>query len=311
MLTGSVLLLLALSACREGSSNKNGGTAVVVPPGQIAVRVGCFNDSYANAPAVLLGCGIVPGFDDVILDTVNKVEAVRQTTFWQGVPASVFVFDECSTTSNALSLPSGNILIGINLIQDVISTIGKTTHFGAILAHEWAHQVQFQFRWHGHDVTLDRTAELEADAFSMYYTGSQKGWNSSELDSFLGFVYVLGDFSYNDPAHHGTPKMRTGAGLAGLMEASIALKTGNAKTYEELHNIFVAAVTLLQCDGLCQLPVQLALAPPLVIPPELHHLGAKNIELLHGVAHGTRSVLEFEVTPSGGLVDRSYLRPRQ
>ena len=273
--------------------------------------MGCFNASYVNAPAVLLGCGIVPGFDDITLDKLNKVESAFQTQFWQGVPAEVFLFDECSTNSNALSLPSGKILIGINLIRDVISSFGKTKHFSAILAHEWAHQAQFQNRWYGHDVTLNQTAELEADAFSMFYTGSQKAWDSTEMDSFLGFVYVIGDFNYNDPAHHGTPKMRTGAALVGLMEGSLALQTGVVKTYEELHDIFVAAVTLLQCDGFCQMPSQFALAPPLVIPPELHHLGAKNIELLHGVVHGTRSVLEFEVTPSEELEDRSHLRPRQ
>jgi len=309
--TAGAVLLLALSACREGSNNKEGGAAVITPPGQLAVQVGCFNDSYVNAPAVLLGCGIPPDFDDLVLDTIHKVEVANQTMFWQGVPATACAFDECATSSNALSLPSGKILIGVNLVQDLITSTGKTAHYGAILAHEWAHQAQFQFWWYGHDVSLSRTAELEADAFSMYYTGAQQGWTSSELDSFFGFVYVLGDIDYNDPANHGTPKMRTGAGLVGLMEASLALQAGSSKAYEELHDIFVAAVTLLECDGFCQVPAQLALTPPLEIPPELRHLGAKNIELLHGVVHGTRSVLEFEVTPSDELEDRSALRPRR
>lgn len=84
----------------------------------------------------------------------------------------------------------------------------------AVLGHEYAHQVQYTHDLFETDLTDEseqtRRSELMADAFSTYFTVSKRGESlnkASALQAMQSF-YTVGDCSFENPGHHGTPNQR-------------------------------------------------------------------------------------------------------
>ena len=123
----------------------------------------------------------------------------------------------------------------------------------AILAHEWAHHIQFQNGYFSDPIpTLDppvtapeatRYTELMADAMAAYYLTHKRGgtMNRWRVEQFLEVFFQIGDCFFANPGHHGTPNQRMAAARFGFDVADEAQKNGQIMTADEFHDVFVAA----------------------------------------------------------------------
>jgi hypothetical protein len=97
-----------------------------------------------------------------------------------------------------------------------------------VMAHEFAHQVQFELGTYDSGPTdaaeATRRTELMADAMAVYYGVSKKGLalNSKRVVNALLTFYNVGDCSFDDPIHHGTPLQRQRAAAWGADLAAAA-----------------------------------------------------------------------------------------
>lgn len=124
----------------------------------------------------------------------------------------------------------GTVLFGTNLItNELFSKKGGGYAVAGIAAHECAHIYQF-FSPAGRQLIMGqptaKAMELHADLLAGYYMGKD-GTSGVDLESFARSLYLKGDFSFNDPAHHGTPSERVSAMRNGFEMAKKAL------TFEE------------------------------------------------------------------------------
>lgn len=175
-------------------------------------------------------------FYDANNDNQFSNEVGRQQNFWN-IPANVYVWYEPQGVKNAVSTTQGNILFGYNLFYFTVPTFGDHAVDG-ILAHEWAHQIQFNYGWSSQGTLL---SELEADAFAGFYIAAAKQWNQNLINGFFNSVYNSGDYNYNSSDHHGKPTQREAAANIGL-EYGINYLNGAIYTYTQLHNSFTSKI---------------------------------------------------------------------
>ena len=103
------------------------------------VFAGCY---AASATAGNVGCGAASTLGDPNSDATFQQEIATQQNFWSGIPATVQPWNDCNGP-NSYSLPSGNILYGVNLFQMLVASYGGDAGpVSGVLAHEWGHQVQ-------------------------------------------------------------------------------------------------------------------------------------------------------------------------
>ncbi len=186
---------------------------------------GClgYSTSYSNIGS--LGNTFYNNYND------NKFsqEVDRQQSFWN-IAANVYVWYEPPGIKNAVSTTNGNIHYGYNLFYHTVPNFGDHAVDG-ILAHEWAHQIQFNYGWINQGTLL---SELEADAFAGFYIIAAKQWNANLINGFINSVYNSGDYQYNSSNHHGTPNQRTAAAAIGI-DCGSEFLNGTNFTYTQLH----------------------------------------------------------------------------
>lgn len=144
------------------------------------------------------------------------------------------------------------IVIGDGLVAMIAETgISTEIVYTGILAHEWAHQVQFKNydSWYPNGAAEDAAAdtrhtELEADFFASYYMTHKKGatYNWKRVEEFLNLYFQIGDCGFDNPSHHGTPSQRLNAAYLGYQVAQAEQKKGQQLSDEELHVIFMTEV---------------------------------------------------------------------
>lgn len=97
-----------------------------------------------------------------------------------------------------------------------------------VLAHEFAHQVQFELGTYDTGPAdpgeATRRTELMADAMAVYHGAHKKGlaMNSKRVVNALLTFYNVGGCAFDDPAHHGTPLQRQRAAAWGADLAAAA-----------------------------------------------------------------------------------------
>ncbi|RBP53527.1 hypothetical protein [Arenicella xantha] len=147
------------------------------------------------------------------------------------IPNIYFYEDYNSPNAMALSFgidPGSNytILFGRNMLwNNVLNLEGnnlKTAEIWSILAHEYAHIGQYLEGVNGDTPNL----ELMADVMSGWYVGmvvsnfgNYEIVNANKLLNVqlaMEDAYQSGDYSFNHPDHHGTPKQRLAAFRYGL-----------------------------------------------------------------------------------------------
>jgi hypothetical protein len=228
---------LCFASC-GGGAGQTGGKSTTGPDS--TNTPGCYlpSDSVGN-----VGCGVLSSFGDPTADATFGMEVNVQTQFWQGIPATVQVLDDCNG-ANAFSLPNGNIVYGIRLFQQlVVSYGGDAAPISGVLAHEWGHQVQFDNGWFVSTEPTSRPIELEADAFSGYYMALGETYTWQSISNYLQAVANTGDFNFTDPGHHGTPQERLAAAQLGFQTAEQAAATQTQLAYSDLHQIFSSSIS--------------------------------------------------------------------
>jgi hypothetical protein len=120
---------------------------------------------------------------------------------------------------NALALPesrlsasNGTVLFGREMMSTYLNNSHGDMFIMGICAHEFAHIVQFFSGYYERLSKGQQTkkfVELHADFLSGYYIGLRKiNYTSAELVSLGRTWESIGDSSYTDPQHHGTPEER-------------------------------------------------------------------------------------------------------
>ncbi|MGZ5133981.1 MAG: hypothetical protein ACXWCG_02470 [Flavitalea sp.] len=118
----------------------------------------------------------------------------------------------------------------------------------AILSHEFGHQIQF-------DLNLlspsspegTRKNELMADAYAAYYLAHARGASMQwkRVQQFLQVFFNIGDCSFTNPGHHGTPTQRMAAAEWAYNLSNNAQKQGHILTAQEFATLFNAALPQL------------------------------------------------------------------
>ena len=116
----------------------------------------------------------------------------------------------------------------------------------AILAHEFAHHIQYDLGIKDYGIPLtpagNRRTEFMADAYAAYFLSHAKG-ASMELKSVQQAAEVfsnLGDCLFDSELHHGTPTQRKVATEWGYKLADDAAKKGNIISSREFVSLFDA-----------------------------------------------------------------------
>lgn len=162
-------------------------------------------------------------------------------------------------TFNAVSVGAFGSIPNKIVMGDGIMQVYDAIGFGdiapqAILAHEFAHQVQFAGNYGigGTAPEQTRFAELGADFMAAYFLTHSRGasLNQKRVAEFLQVFYDIGDCSFTDPSHHGTPNQRMAAARAGFALADQAQKQGHILSPDEAQAAFLAVYpTLIAPDA--------------------------------------------------------------
>ncbi|MEB2778396.1 hypothetical protein SYJ56_24010 [Algoriphagus sp. D3-2-R+10] len=121
----------------------------------------------------------------------------------------------------------------------------------AILAHEFAHQIQFKLDLFTSPISdpaeATRRTELMADAYAAYYLSHARGatmqWK--RVQQFLQVFFVIGDCGFASSGHHGTPIQRMAAAEWGYQLADNAKKQGMILSSQEFADLFDAQLPIL------------------------------------------------------------------
>ena len=141
------------------------------------------------------------------------------------------------------------IVIGDGIVDLLEQTgIRRGVIWNGIMAHEWAHQLQFnnEDNWYPNGAAdnvpeATRTTELEADFFTGYYVTHKKGatQNWTRTRQFLELFFNIGDCSFTSDGHHGTPLQRMEAARRGYLLARRVQRNGNILTANQVHKRFL------------------------------------------------------------------------
>lgn len=173
-------------------------------------------------------------YDADFIQHINEVQS-----FFGQFPTAVYVWYEPDNVMNALSTPEHQIYFGYNMFYRTVSMYGTTAIIG-ILAHEWAHQIQFHYGWQSQGVLK---TELEADAFSGFYMGFAMQWSWLQIEGYYANTYSLGNYEFNHPQFHGTPDQRLAAAYLGVQTALEVISSGEYPLYTELHEMFQNSIS--------------------------------------------------------------------
>lgn len=183
----------------------------------------------------------------------EEMAAIRVNELMQVAEESDFVTESpvlsMAGFTTIIPTPDGNlhkpIVIGDGLIE-LISRIGLDPKvvWSNILAHEWAHQIQFENNWVTQGIPTPedtRRQELEADFFASYYLTHKRGatYNWKRVEDVMEAFYSGGDCSFESPGHHGTPAERKEASWQGYLLAHNASPKSHILSTSELHEIFL------------------------------------------------------------------------
>ncbi|MDO6810491.1 metalloprotease [Zobellia galactanivorans] len=183
-------------------------------------------------PEELHNCGYVDGNWSSTAFLSNSIGTASETNFMQtqnskiasvwgrpAVPLS-FVKDNVNpnSTYNAISYGSGKIYYG-EAIYNAAKAQGQIANV-MILAHEFAHQLQFTYGYPSKNETTARAGELEADGMAGYYLRRPNGYNKtsfSEIAAAYEFAESIGDNNTSSPGHHGRSYQRRSAVRLGFL----------------------------------------------------------------------------------------------
>jgi hypothetical protein len=175
--------------------------------------------------------------------------AVLASDVLDGGNHPLFSFNAFAFTTNGGPIPD-KIVMGDGILAGYEAVGFEDVAPQAVYAHEFAHHIQFENDYFDDPVPgastqaeLTRYTELMADAMSAYYLTHKRGatMNRKRVAQFLQVFFQIGDCSFTNPGHHGTPNQRMRAAQFGFDVADRAQKQGHILSSEAFHDLFVAA----------------------------------------------------------------------
>ncbi len=165
----------------------------------------------------------------------------------------LFTFNAFAISAPGIGIPD-KVVMGDGIL-DAYKVLGfDDVALQAIFAHEFGHHIQFERGYFdelppGADpatvdqAELTRYTELMSDAFSAYYLTHKRGGalNAKRVAEFLQVFYQIGDCSFTNSGHHGTPIQRMRSAQFGFSVADQAQKQGHILTADQFHTLFLAA----------------------------------------------------------------------
>ena len=133
-----------------------------------------------------------------------------------------FVFLDDKTSPNAYAHPSGLVVFGLNMIQKLLgeSISGQGFGISAVLAHEFAHIVQFSNKTYRQPIKFP---ELHADYMAGWYLANREEYIPTDIRDGFHSLYNSGDYQFWSPDHHGTPQERLAAAIVGAGDKRMAV----------------------------------------------------------------------------------------
>tara|TARA_B100000508_G_scaffold8752_1_gene6317 strand:+ start:1055 stop:2176 length:1122 start_codon:yes stop_codon:yes gene_type:complete len=152
------------------------------------------------------------------LDQYISQEVLRLERFFSQ-DIDFYFGTETNRSGNAFFTPRcdgfrchGSIVLGKWLMVDMFKNGRNLNNLSAILAHEFAHSLQYFFGWYG----ASPLKELHADYLAGYYMAHKTNLSQSELENSISDFYNIGDFNFNSIQHHGTPEERACSFIMGF-----------------------------------------------------------------------------------------------
>ena len=161
--------------------------------------------------------------------------------------------------SDGFATFTGFIVIGDGIV-DMLAEVGLDPKvvWSSILAHEWAHQIQFAnlgiFSYpippFNGTAESTRMTELEADFITGYYLTHKRGgtYNWKRIEDTLRAFFEIGDCGFGSPGHHGTPIQRMEAAEQGFLLAQSEKKKGKISSADVVHEAFIEKFDLIIGD---------------------------------------------------------------
>lgn len=182
-----------------------------------------------QGPTLVSSCGI-PWLDQMMPLEAQYLDKYFGVSAW-------FTFLLDAEGPNAFATPNalkngtqGTVLFGIQLLrQELAASPFGTIALAAIMAHEWGHILQFA---NGIQVPGKRM-ELSGDFMAGWWCGMKVLAGTAAVDMFTvaDSLYGKGDYAFNSPQHHGTPKERVQAMQGGYRAATREGVTGSRRAF--------------------------------------------------------------------------------
>jgi hypothetical protein len=166
------------------------------------------------------------------------------------MPFSCYIYENgdpnafASTQISHPSFPDGTVVLGLKMIQQECSQSrsGTCVSMAVVMAHEFAHILDFKNRF---VKQKGKMPELFADYMAGVYLHTRElTFSFTDIKEAAESIFSKGDYSFNDPQHHGTPQERMDALLAGYNFSRKMASSG--KTYFSVNNAMQAAKTYLK-----------------------------------------------------------------
>lgn len=166
----------------------------------------------------------------------------------------IFTLNALAFTADGVDLPpslgnvSDRIVIGDGILQAYRELGYGDVAPQTVLAHEYAHHVQFETGMIPPGAVLGpeetRRVELHADASSAYYLSHPRGESMQwkRVSQFLPVFYSIGDCAFDNNGHHGTPNQRRAAGDWGYTLQENARPKGHVLPAREFQRLFDQAL---------------------------------------------------------------------
>lgn len=168
----------------------------------------------AGSSTAALGCGTAQASGNPALDQVMSSEFAVQRAFW-GFPVGLLYLDDCMQKNAFADPQTRTIYFGVRLISDLLTRLAELP-VAFVLAHEYAHHLQFLNGWYDFGAPTVREPELTADVLGGFYLLLAKSFaDPFQFQATLAAAFETGDYAFNDPTHHGTPLQRAAAVVAG------------------------------------------------------------------------------------------------
>lgn len=222
-----LLAVLMLAGCEIPTTPEVGTGPLPAPratPTPARPRISAVGCSLNSLSAFPSNSGLLPSTGNFALDNAFRNESPILSSSFGVVPMGWFYDD--SEGENAMATPSvtnfqfpdGTVIVGLRLIQSELYRDGGVgLSIPGILAHEYAHIVQFKFGRH----PATPVNELHADFLAGWYL-ARRGYSYFTVGPAFQSFFSKGGYDFNSPNFHGTPQQRLTAIQAGFNNGFLA-----------------------------------------------------------------------------------------